>query len=144
MLASPERKPQAGGDERAARTSRPGWAVVVPVVASIMFGVLAGLTLRWGVPVWWTLQAIGALGAVAAGLEHRRRRSAALRGAATGLIAALAVVCVRALVPGEDVVSFDPVSFPLVAAVASAGLHAVGAALRRRATAASEERPVLR
>ena len=68
---------------------------------------------------------------------HRRRRSAALRGAATGLIAALAVVCVRALVPGEDVVSFDPVSFPLVAAVASAGLHAVGAALPAEREAAT-------
>lgn len=139
MSENREQKLQADRDEHAART-RPlfaelsrGRQIFALIVIPIMFGVLAALMLRWSVPAWWTWQALGVLGAVAAGREHRRRRSAAIRGAVGGLAAATATVCVRALIPGEDVADFDPASYPVIAAIASAGLHAGGTALRRRA-----------
>ena len=109
--------------------------ILVVVVAPIVFGILAGLTLRWSAPAWWTMQVIGVLGAVNAGREHRLFRAAALRGTVAGLIAALIIVLVHALTTGADVANFSPMAFPVIAAVASAALHVGGTALRRRSAA---------
>ncbi len=130
--------------ERPLRTPEPlaGWTVVIMIVASIMFGALGGFALGWSVAAWWTSQALGVLAAVSAGLKYRHRRSAAVRGAATGLIAAVAVLLVRARTSGADMVDFNPVSFPVVATVASAGLHVAGAALRRRVRPKAARRPL--
>jgi hypothetical protein len=139
MHENQKQKPSVSRDERSIRTP-PLFAelsrarqVVSLLVIPVVFGVLAALTLKWAAPAWWTWQALGALGAVLAGLEHRHRKSAALRGAIGGLLAAATVVCFRAFLTGEDVTDFRPVSFPLIAAIASAGLHAGGAMLRRPA-----------
>ncbi|WP_033294690.1 hypothetical protein [Amycolatopsis jejuensis] len=72
------------------------------------------------------------LGALIAGLEHRRWWSAALRGAIGGLAAAGVVVLLHAAIPGVDAADFDPAAFPVYAAAASAALHAGGSLLRRR------------
>lgn len=126
-----ENHEQTARRERAARR-RPlfgefsrGRQVLSVIAAPVVFGVLAGLALGWSAAAWWALQALGILGAVATGLEHRRRRSAALRGAVAGLLAAATIVGVHAVTSAEATVAFDPVSFPVIATVASAGLHAV-------------------
>ncbi|MFD2421758.1 hypothetical protein [Amycolatopsis pigmentata] len=144
MPENQKQKPFASHDERSIRApllfaefSRVR-QVVSLLVIPIVFGVVAALTLKWTAPAWWTWQALGALGAVLAGLEHRRRRSAALRGAVGGLLAAMTVVCFRVFLTGEDVTEFNPVSFPLFAVIASAGLHAGGAMLRRPARPAPD------
>ncbi|GAA5068483.1 hypothetical protein [Nocardia callitridis] len=105
------------------------------IVAPIIFGALAGPTLKWSVVAWWTVQVIGVLGAILAGHEHRYGWSAAARGAVAGLIAAGVVVGIHAVMTGADVKSFDAVPYLLQAAAASAVLHLIGAApgrLRRR------------
>ncbi|WP_431873669.1 hypothetical protein [Amycolatopsis sacchari] len=106
--------------------------VLTVVGAPLLFGVIAAFTLVWWLPAWWTWQGIGILGAVVGGYEHLRLGPAALRGAAGGLVAAAAVVGLRAVLPGEDVTDFDPVSFPVTAVIASVILHSGGALLRRR------------
>lgn len=103
------------------------------IAVAVTFGAVAALMLRWSAPAWWAWQALGTLGAVLGGYECRRRRSAAVRGAAGGVIAAVAVVGIRAGIPGGDVVDFDPVSFPVYAVLASVALHVGGALVRRRA-----------
>lgn len=142
-----EQKLQADREERTARTptlfaelSR-GRQAISLIVIPVAFGALLGLTLKWSAPAWWTLQALGVVGAVVAGREHRRRRAAAVRGGVAGLIAAAGVVCVRASTPGEDVADFDPASFPVIASFVSAGLHAGGAALRRRTNSTTGTAP---
>ncbi|WP_432825062.1 hypothetical protein [Dactylosporangium sp. CA-092794] len=142
MPANDERKARAARTQPLFAEFSRGRQAFSLIVAPAVFGVLMGLTIRWSGPAWWTLQAVGVLGAVVAGLEHRRLLPAAMRGAVGGLFAATAVVCVRAAFSGEDVTNFVPASFVATAVIASAVLHAGGAALRRRTTPATDAAPV--
>ncbi|MGQ4515622.1 hypothetical protein [Streptomyces sp. DW26H14] len=101
------------------------------VVAPILFGVLAGLTLKWSLVAWWTMQVLGLVGAVVAGREHQHGWSAAARGVIAGLIASGVVVGMHAALPGHDVKTLDIPSYLAMGAVASAVLHLIGAAPRR-------------
>ena len=138
MPESREHRPGPDGSDRPARAlplfaefSRARQAVTI-IAVPIVVGALLGAALRWSAWSWWTVQSLGVLGAFYAGSEHRRRWTAALRGACGGLIAAAAVLTARASLSGEDVADFDPASYPIYAAIASAGLHAGGTILRRR------------
>ncbi|MEU6133061.1 hypothetical protein ABZ805_28105 [Saccharopolyspora sp. NPDC047091] len=114
--------------------------VIALVVAPILFGVLAGVALKWSVVAWWTMQGLGAVGAVFAGREHKYGWSAALRGIVAGLIATSVVIGMHALLPGADVEALALPSYLFEAAAASAVLHLIGAApgrIRRRAAQVS-------
>lgn len=104
---------------------------VALIVAPVIFGTVAGLTLKWSVVAWWTMQVIGLLGAILAGREHKYGWSAAARGAVAGLLATGVVVGLHALLPGDDVKTLELPSYLITAAVASAVLHLIGAAPRR-------------
>jgi hypothetical protein len=121
----------AGAPELFAEFSRTRQIVSV-VVIPVVFGVVAAFTLKWAGAAWWAWQGLGVLGAFVAGREHRRWWPAAVRGVFGGLFAAGTVVGLRLVLSGEDVTDFDPVSFPVYAAVASAGLHAAGSPVWRR------------
>ncbi len=58
-----------------------------------------------------------------------------------GLFAAGAVICLRLVLPGADATAFDPVSFPVYAAIASAAVHAIGSPVWRRIAPARSVRP---
>jgi hypothetical protein len=131
------RQPRAGADRRSSGEapsfvdhSRRRQAIAL-FVAPIVFGVLGGLTLKWSLVAWWTMQIVGLVGAVFAGREHKYGWSAAARGAVAGLLAAGVVVGMHAVLPGNDVKSFEIPSYLAEAAVASAVLHLIGAAPRR-------------
>ncbi|NDZ79586.1 MULTISPECIES: hypothetical protein [unclassified Streptomyces] len=117
-------------DESLIDYSRRRQAVAL-IVAPIIFGVLAGLTLKWSVVAWGTMQVIGVLGAVVAGREHKYGWSAAARGFVAGLLATGVTVGMQALLPGDDVKTLAFPSYLITAAIGSAVLHLVGAAPRR-------------
>lgn len=123
-----------------AEFSRTRQAVSV-VVVPVAFGAVAFLMLGWSGAAWWTWQGLGILGAFVAGREHRRGWPAAVRGTFGGLFASLTVVGLRLVLPGEDTTAFDPVTFPVYAAIASAGLHALGTPVWRRVAPARSVRP---
>ncbi|MGY0499313.1 hypothetical protein ACWZHB_12570 [Nocardia sp. FBN12] len=96
--------------------------------APIAFGMVAGFALNTWVPLWWAMQALGALGAVTSGREHTTRFGAAGRGAVVGAVFALTVLVVGAITTGsEDIVTLgEPAGFVTIAIIASAGLHTAG------------------
>ncbi|GLV74165.1 hypothetical protein [Streptomyces hygroscopicus] len=99
------------------------------VVGPVVFGVVAGLTLKWSETAWSTMQFLGLIGATLAGLEHKRWWSAAARGAVAGFIAIGVVLFILDAMPGANVMSFAP-SYMFEAAMYSGVSHAVGAVLR--------------
>lgn len=112
----------------------------VLVVAPIVFGLVAGPVLGWSGAGWWALQALGVLGAVLAGHDHRTARAAALRGAVAGGLAALTVLAVHGAVGVPAATHFEADTYPVYAVVVSAALHAVGAVRRRWTRARSARR----
>ncbi len=104
------------------------------IFTPIMFGVIAGLVVVHGSTVYWILQALAALGGIAAGTEHDGPREGAIRGVVGGLLYGLGIF-VAFKATGEDAkISAEPtVALPVVTAIAGALLGALGGVLGARA-----------
>lgn len=110
-----------------------GFRILLVVVVPSVFGAIAGLTLGASAGWYLGLQAIGVLGGLAAGLEHRRSGQAAVRGFFGGLLFGIAIAVTHAIVGGADHGLLpQPTLLPVITGAVGAGLAALGAVLRRR------------
>ena len=110
-----------------------GFRALLVIVVPAVFGAIAGLLLGPSATLYLVLQAVAALGGLAAGLEHQRSGQAALRGLLGGLVFGLAIVVAHALSGGTDHGLLpQPALLPVITALAGAALAALGALLRRR------------
>jgi hypothetical protein len=109
-------------------------AVQIVVGGPLLLGMVTGFFLGIDAATWWVLNGVGALGGFLGGLEHRTARGAALRGLLAGLLFGGGIVLADAVSdqPALAEIPSPPILLVPLAAAIGAGLHALGAVVRRR------------
>jgi hypothetical protein len=108
--------------------------VQLVVGGPLLLGMVTGFFLGIEAAAYWALTGVAVAGGLAGGLEHRTLRSAALRGVVAGTLFGAGVLVADAVStdsPLAELPSPPILLVPLSAAI-GAGLHALGAAARRR------------
>jgi hypothetical protein len=112
----------------------PAVQVQLAGVGPLLFGAVVGFMLGESETGYWVLTALSVVGGVVGGLDHPDLRAAALRGLVAGALFAVGIVAAHEL-SGNAALAAVPSPLGLliaVAAVAGAGLGAVGGLLRAR------------
>jgi hypothetical protein len=104
-----------------------------------LLGMVTGFFLGIDEATYWVLNAVAALGGVSGGLEHRSTGGAAARGLLAGALFGGGIVLADAVSNEAALVELPspPILLVPLLAVIGAGLHALGAAVRRRNDRAS-------
>ncbi len=110
-----------------------GFQILLLLVVPSVFGAFAGLVLGTSAGIYIAFQAVGALGGLAAGLEHREPVQAVIRGLFGGLFFGTAIVLTHEWAGGTDHGLLpQPTLLPVITACFGGGLAGLGALLRRR------------
>jgi hypothetical protein len=99
----------------------------------LLLGAVGGFLLGESETGYWVVQALGALGGFAGGMEHSNGREAALRGLAAGTLFGLGLVGAHALT-SDPIVATAPSPLVLIVLFTAAfgtGLAALGSWVRR-------------
>jgi len=116
------------------RSRSPETQVTLAVIVPFVFGCLVGIVLGHSAGWYWILLAVAALGAVLSGLDHDDTGEALARGAISGAIFAVGILCAHDLANNEAKVSLGslPAALIVIDAIAGALLTMLGCwALRR-------------
>ena len=111
--------------------------VVGGIVVPAVFGTVVGLVLGWSETWYWVLSAVGLVGGLLGGLEHRGAVDGGERGFASGVVFGAFLLLAHAIhgEPAEAQIGQMPGLLPLVAGIVTAFFGAIGGALRGRASA---------
>lgn len=60
--------------------------LVIAILVPLIFGLITGFALGWNEIAYWVLSALGVLGGIGAGFEHRGTESGVARGILGGLL----------------------------------------------------------
>jgi hypothetical protein len=117
------------------RQRSPETQVTLAVIVPFLFGCVVGIVLGHSAGWYWILLAVAALGGILSGLDHNDTGEALARGAISGAIFAVGILCTHDLANSDAKVSLG--SFPpaliVIDAIAGALLTMLGCrALRGR------------
>jgi hypothetical protein len=108
--------------------------VQLVVGGPLLLGLVTGFFLGIDAATFWVLNAVGVLGGLSGGLEHRTPRGAVARGLLAGTLFGGGIVIADAVSdqPALAEIPSPPILLVPLAAAIGAGLHALGAVVRRR------------
>jgi hypothetical protein len=108
--------------------------LLLVLVVPLVFGVVAGAVLAPLPAVYLAMQVIAVLGGIVAGLEHRRRSEATVRGLAAGMTFGLAILLTHLLLGGDDhhLLGDDPLLLPWLAGIFGVLFALLGSFIRGR------------
>jgi hypothetical protein len=110
-----------------------GFRILLLLVVPTAYGAVAGLMLGASAGLYLGLQAIGAVGGLAAGLEHHEPGQAVIRGLFGGLFFGCAIAITHEWAGGTDHgLMPQPALLPVITTCFGGGLAGLGALLRRR------------
>jgi hypothetical protein len=109
-------------------------AVQIVVGGPLLLGLVTGFFLGIDSATYWVLTGAATLGGFLGGLEHRTPRGAAARGLLAGVLFGGGIVVADAVSdqPALAELPSPPILLVPLAAAIGAGLHALGAVVRRR------------
>jgi 4-hydroxybenzoate polyprenyltransferase len=109
-------------------------AVQLVVGGPLLLGLVTGFFLGIDAATYWVLTGAATLGGFLGGLEHRTTRGAAARGLLAGALFGGGIVVADAVSdqPALAELPSPPILLVPLAALIGAGLHALGATVRRR------------
>jgi hypothetical protein len=113
----------------------PAVQVQLAVIGPLLFGAVVGFMLGESETGYWVLTGLSVVGGIVGGLDHRELRAAAARGLVAGAFFAAGIIAAHEI-SGNAALATVPSPLGLlvvIAAVAGAGLGAVGGLLRSRA-----------